>query len=280
MHKLFTVVVIPASMFAQSTASRPTFEVASVRTVEHPERALSRAGMLVHGLRVDIPSMSFAELVGLAYSVRSYQVTGPDWIKSQRYIIQAKIPNEASRDLVPEMLQSLLADRFHLKLRRETKEHSVYGLVVNPGFELEPLPPDPPGGAFRPASAKMTPNLEIIFAQKLTMSQFADFLSHWADRPVLDATSQTGAFAVALRITIGEAVRTPGATLYAPNSSALDTAQSRRALEKIDEGQSKGKTNGDSVLDQVKKMGLRLELRKAMLDLLVVDLADRTPTAN
>jgi uncharacterized protein (TIGR03435 family) len=274
MSKLLFLIAA-ANLFAQST-SRPTFEVASIRTVEHPERALARAGMLVHGLRVDIPAMSFAELIGLAYGVRSYQVSGPDWIKSQRYIIQAKIPNEASRDLVPEMLQALLADRFHLKLRRETKEHGVYGLVAGSGFELEPLPPDPPGLAFKPASAKMTPNMEIIFAQKLTMTQFADFLSHWADRPVQDATGQNGAFAVALRITIGEAVRTPGATLYVPNSSALDATQSRRALEKMDERPK----SGDSVLDQVKKMGLRLESRKAQLELLMVDAADRTPTAN
>jgi uncharacterized protein (TIGR03435 family) len=274
--KIFFLIATAAGISAQSTTLRPTFEVASVRTVEHPERALSRAGMLVRGLRVDIPAMSFAELIALAYSVRSYQVSGPDWIKSQRYIIQAKIPDEASRELVPEMLQSLLADRFHLKLRRETQEHSVYRLVTNPGFELEPLPVDPPGVAPKPASVKMNVNLEFVFAQKLTMLQFADFLSHWADRPVLDATAQTGPFAVALRITIGEAIRTPGATLYVANSSALDATQTRRALERIDEG----KKSGDSVLDQVKKMGLRLEPRKAMVDLLVVDLAERTPTAN
>jgi len=219
--------------------------------------------------------MSFAELIALAYSVRSYQVSGPDWIKSQRYIILAKIPDEASDDLVPEMLQSLLADRFHLKLRRETKEHGVYRLVANPGFELEPLPADPPGVVPKPA-AKMSANLEFIFARRLTMPQFADFLSHWADRPVLDATDQAGSFAVALRITIGEAMRTPGATLYVANSSALDATQARRALEKIDEG----KKSGDSVLDQVRKMGLRLEPRKAMLDLLVVDSAERIPAAN
>jgi uncharacterized protein (TIGR03435 family) len=275
-HKIFFLIATATSIFAQSSASRPTFEVASVRTVERPERAFSRAGMLVHGMRVDIPAMSFAELIALAYSVRSYQVSGPDWIKSQRYIIQAKIPNEASFDLVPEMLQSLLADRFHLKLRRETKEHSVYGLVANRGFELEPLPADPPGMAFEPASAKMTANLEFIFARKLTMPQFAEFLSHWADRPVLDATDQTGPFAVALRITIGEVLRTPGATLYVANSSALDASQALRALEKIDAA----KKSGDSVVDQVKKMGLRLEPRKAMLDVLVVDSAERTPTAN
>ena len=80
--------------------------------------------MIVRGLPVDIPSMSFAELITLAYSVRSYRVSGPDWIKSQRYTVQAKIPEAASRGLLPKMLQSLLADRFHLKFRRETEEHS------------------------------------------------------------------------------------------------------------------------------------------------------------
>jgi hypothetical protein len=154
--------------------------------------------------------------------------------------MQAKIPNEASRDLVPEMLQSLLSDRFRLKLRRETKEHSFYGLVAGPGFELEPLPADPPGVTPKQASAKMTATLEIIFAQKVTMLQFADFLSHWADRPVLDATDQSGPFAVALRITIREAVQTPGATFYVANSSALNPTQERRALEKIDEGKRAG----------------------------------------
>src|SRR5262249_9417698 len=112
MRKVYFLFATAASLSSQPSASRSTFEVASVRTVDHPERALAHAGMIVHGLRVDIPAMSFAELIALAYGVRNYQVSGPDWIKSQRYIIQAKLPDPGSRDLIPEMMQSLLADRF------------------------------------------------------------------------------------------------------------------------------------------------------------------------
>lgn len=75
----------------------------------------------------------------------------PNWMTSQ---ILAKMPDGASKDQISEMLQTLLAERFRLSLHRESKEHSVYALVVGKyGWKLktstakaDTFVPDDPGG--------------------------------------------------------------------------------------------------------------------------------------
>ena len=87
-------------------------------------------GMNVDAARVDIGSLSLAELIRIAYGVKPYQIQGPDWISAERFDVVAKLPEGASKEQVPQMLQALLAERFQLKAHRESKEHSVYALVV------------------------------------------------------------------------------------------------------------------------------------------------------
>jgi uncharacterized protein (TIGR03435 family) len=87
----------------------PSFEVASVK----PSPPLSsiatgkvsvRLGMTMDGGRVDCSMMTLADLIQRAYEVKPYQVTGPDWLTSERYDIHAKLPEGAGTDQVPAML--------------------------------------------------------------------------------------------------------------------------------------------------------------------------------
>jgi uncharacterized protein (TIGR03435 family) len=77
--------------------------------------------------------LSLADLVRTAYRMKPYQVTGPEWMSSVRFDIMAKLPEGASKDKVPEMLQTLLADRFKMVSHREDKEHPAYALLVGKG---------------------------------------------------------------------------------------------------------------------------------------------------
>ena len=67
------------------------------------------------------------------YKVELYQISGPDWITTSRFDVQATLPAGATKAQIPEMLQALLADRFGLTLHREPKEQSVYALLIGKG---------------------------------------------------------------------------------------------------------------------------------------------------
>jgi uncharacterized protein (TIGR03435 family) len=88
--------------------------------------------------------VTLRDLFCLAYNVKSYQVTAPDWIASQRFDIIAKLPEGASKEDVPKMLQALLEDRFKLALHRESKDHPVLALVVGPGGPKMKKSPEAP----------------------------------------------------------------------------------------------------------------------------------------
>ena len=70
-------------------------------------------------------------------------ISGPDWIASQRFDISATIPKGVPTSQIPEMFQSLLADRFQLKTHRAKKEFPVYALLIGKGpLKLKEVPPD------------------------------------------------------------------------------------------------------------------------------------------
>jgi len=172
---LASLALLALPVLAQNPASAPAFEVASIKPAP-PVSALPallqagklHVGMSIDGARVDIGFMALGALIPMAFRVKFYQVTGPDWMGQEQFDILAKIPDGVSKDQVPEMLQALLAERFKLAVHRETKELPVYALVVgkngikmkeadpadapavdatrnSPGF-LPPPPPPPPGG--------------------------------------------------------------------------------------------------------------------------------------
>jgi uncharacterized protein (TIGR03435 family) len=109
---------------------RIAFEVASVK--ELPPGMIQPQTMHIDGGRVDC-LMQLSRLVATAYNLKAFQISGPNWLDAQKYVIHAKIPDGATRDQVPEMLKSLLADRFKLVAHWERREQPVYALVVAKG---------------------------------------------------------------------------------------------------------------------------------------------------
>src|SRR5215831_9452600 len=148
-----SVAVAATAAFGQTPAAAPVFEVATIKQSPpfNPAAVASggfRAGMSVDGSRVDIRFLSMADLIRTAYKVKTYQVSGiENTMNSDRWEIQAKMPEGATKEQVPEMLQALLADRFKLKIHRDSKELPVYALVPGKGgaklVESDPDKPSP-----------------------------------------------------------------------------------------------------------------------------------------
>jgi uncharacterized protein (TIGR03435 family) len=125
---LKTALVLVAVVVSGQTP--PAFEVASIKPAPpittiaaQIQSGKIHVGMTIDAARVDIGFMSLADLIRVAYRVKPYQISGPDWMREERFDIVAKLPDGASTDQVPEMLQALLAERFNLKVHRESKEH-------------------------------------------------------------------------------------------------------------------------------------------------------------
>jgi hypothetical protein len=121
-HSAILTIVLLAQCAAFSQESfRPVFEVASVRAVketEHAEGFYSTGN--VPRFTGDMAQLSYPEasLTGLlcrAYDVVPLRVIAPDWARTQRYSVMAKIPSGTTKEMLPLMFQNLLADRFQLK---------------------------------------------------------------------------------------------------------------------------------------------------------------------
>ena len=136
------------------TNSAAQFEVASIRpspqnnVVRGPiegslEMTIARGtlGAAARNGRFRTTGMHLRLLIQLAYDVRHFQVIGgPSWVGSDRYAIEATTAGQATPDQLRAMLQSLLADRFKLTLRRETRRMPVYELAAaSEGLKIVPM---------------------------------------------------------------------------------------------------------------------------------------------
>ena len=233
--------LVSRGAFAQ-TATAPAFEVASIK------RSDMQAGSWIRYLAGGrLSAMSWIkQLIQVAYGVEDYQVSGgPGWLTSDRYVIEAKAESaDAGKTEMNMMLQSLLADRFKLKLRRETKDFDVYALVVDKsGPKLRPLKDGEASGCGRDNS---------FMCGITTVAQLAKMLQYTVGRPVLDKTGLDGRFDVLLDFdTYSSRGQTPPPDYDKPSLSTALREQ----------------------------LGLRLEPRKETFPMLVVETVQR-PTEN
>jgi Protein of unknown function (DUF3738). len=181
------------------------FEVASVRRVTNNE---GRVDITFTPERFEA-LMPLRMMVLVAYAMRDYQVTGgPGWIHSDAFQVIAKAPGKASNEQMQRMLQHLLAERFQLKVRRETKTASAYELVVastagTPGPQLRksaidcaalgPNPPSVPPVSKAWCGIRGTGPRRVT-GQGATMDQLARLLSSFAERLVIDETGLSGGY--------------------------------------------------------------------------------------
>jgi uncharacterized protein (TIGR03435 family) len=130
-----------------------------------------------------------------AYRLTPYQLSGgPGWLDTDVFDLEAKA-EAATVNQLRQMLQTLLAERFQLVVRRETKEMPVYALMVGKnGTKLREWKQGDGPVLRQLMPAKSYPK-NFPFAG--TLQEFADDLSGDdlnVGRPVLDKTGLTGAY--------------------------------------------------------------------------------------
>lgn len=271
-----------------SGQTRPQFEVASIRPSE-AQIAQVDVGVRVSGAQVRIAAMSLKDYIGVAYRVKPFQVDGPEWLAQVRFDIAAKIPEGVSAEQVPEMLQALLAERFALAFHRESREFPVYAIVeADGGTTLQPVSESP---ASAPAAAEpfevaatgsgggVSVNMgggssfamgnNRIEIRRMTMTQAAELLERFVDRPLVDATQLAGRYDVTLDVPPEDymAMMVRGAV---NGGVAIPPA----ALRLLDGASS------DPLSGPLRTFGLRLDSRRTPLEVLVVDSILRVPAEN
>jgi uncharacterized protein (TIGR03435 family) len=240
----------------------PAFEVASVKPAT-PRDAGSATGPRPTGAppasSQGDPSLSIysgATLKALlirAYALRPYQIVGPSWLDSEKYDVIAKVPEGASREQIPLMLQTLLLERFRMSVHWGSKEAPIYALVVGKsGPKLTRSQPDTKKSVFFGQGR--------LALKGSTLADFAGALSSALDRPVVDMTNIEGIFDIVLEASpdsfTGPFLRGAGTDSTADSSAA------------------------PSVFTAVHELGLSLDARKAPIKQLVVDKAEKVPIPN
>jgi uncharacterized protein (TIGR03435 family) len=130
---------------AQTPSAEPAFEVAAVKPVD-PSYGFDgkRIGAHVNPAGASYWYMTPIGLIAYAYDVRLFQVTGPDWANHARFDVEGRFPEGADKKDDRRMLQALLKDRFKLAFHIEKRQLDGYALVVGKhGEKLRPSPPDP-----------------------------------------------------------------------------------------------------------------------------------------
>jgi len=231
-------------------AQSATFDVTSI----HPAAAPPPEGGAGHTIStspagVTARSSTFRDCIEWAYGLRSYQLTGPDWIDSERFDVVGRTAVPVTRDQQRAMLRRLVAERFGLQAHWEQRQLPVWALTV--AKQVKTLQPS----KFDAASMSKLPGggLRLEF-HRTSMADLAGFLSSLAaiDRPVRDASGLAGVYDFKLDLhEVAGPWGSEAERLAAPSMSTVLREQ----------------------------LGLRLESRKDAVEVLVVDRVER-PTPN
>lgn len=252
---------LPAAAAQAPPNAKLTFEAASIRPAANGNSELERRG----GTRVTptgfiATGVPLVTLIHVAYDLKPFQLSGvPDWVGTERYDVQGRAARAADDRSIRAMLQTLLEERFKLKLRRETKPVPIYALeVVRRNDRLREVTSDDTPQA----RISMFPNGSEMFmrltGEQTTMAQVSDVLTAVlmaSGRPVIDRTGLRGRYSFTLD--------------WAPD---LPPAAGASAVASL----PSGPTLQTAIREQ---LGLRLSEEKGPLDVFVIEGVER-PTEN
>jgi uncharacterized protein (TIGR03435 family) len=246
----FLLVALMTACASSQDVAPPAFEVVSIKPTPDPP---IRTGMFPIPGTLTVSNYTLKRLIMDSYRIKSYQLYGgPPWIDADHYDIVGKAAGKANIGEMVKMMIPMMADRFQLKIHRETKELPAYALgIAKGGPKMKPATET--GKSFGIYPGAMTE----IKSFRLDMRFFADILSGQLDRPVINETGLTGEFQFTLRyVTDDTRPVQPGDT------------------------ETPADPNGASIYAAVQEqLGLRLEPRKSPMEVIVIDHAEK-PTAN
>jgi uncharacterized protein (TIGR03435 family) len=235
-------------VFLSARAAPPEFEAASVRV---SKATRGRGSITFNATRLTYTNVRVLDCMMSAWNVKDYQIDGPDWLRTDRYDITATTPAPVEEEALKGMLQALLQERFQMKVHLEKRVLPVYAMVVSKS-----------GVKLKPAAAPGRPSIRMngggVVFTSVTIADLIDLLSrvHLAelDRPVVDDTGLTGRYDLSI-------------SLFGTQE------EMRSALAKGD--------FGASIFTLIQEqLGLKLEPKQLPVQVVAVDRAERTPSAN
>ena len=274
----------PTTGSPTTNSPSPSFEVASIKPNHSGDMSI---GISFQPGRFTTTGATVKQLIAIAYDVRDFQVTGgPSWISSDRFDIDAKEPDGLSEELsklspdqrhdkMGALLQSLLADRFGLKVSHTTKEYPVYALVVakgGPKFQEAKAGDTYPNGMKGPdghalghgGMMRMGPG--ELEAQGVAVTFLVHQLAQQLGRNVLDQTGLKGTYDFQLK--------------WAPDQSSPTMMQGPPGGGPPPDGAPPPDASGPSIFTALQEqLGLRLESTKGPVDILIIDRVEQ-PSAN
>jgi len=229
---------VPALCLVASAAFGQAFEAATIK----PNHSGSpEASTYNYPGRVVATNQTLASYLTQAFEIRDYQLSGPKWLESDRYDLNAKLPAGAERKTAPAMLRTLLIERFKIEFHRDTKEMPAFGLVAGKnGARVQ---------SSREAGSSTSMGPYLFRGKKIPLTRLAEHLSNILGRPVLDLTDLTGEYDIDLK--------------WAAEDQRAEMAAGPSLVTALQE-----------------QLGLRLESRKAPIPILVIDRMERVPAGN
>ena len=253
---------------AEKLAPPKSFEVADIRPSKpgaEMDADMKNGRIIAHGLNLRL-------LISYAYNVEEDWVRGGDkFVDSEHFDIMAKTEPTESDDALHGMLQSLLEERFHLKVHKEPQPVTVYTLrAVKPRMKAA----DPSArSTCRNANAS---GERSIVCTNITMAQFVDRLqtinTGYLERRVVDLTGLAGAYDFTVSFT-PRAILEGGARA----GSAKGDAPPAGGVVPVPADRPAGLTLFEAI---DKQLGLKLASEKHPMPVIVIDHVDRMPTEN
>jgi uncharacterized protein (TIGR03435 family) len=224
-------------------------------------------------------------LINAAYGVENNQISGaPNWVNTESYDIEAKMDSSTAEELRKlsederrterqRMLQALLAERFKLTVRRESKELPIYALVVaKDGPNLQEAKPGDtyPNGIKgpdgQPGAGMMMMGREGLTAQGIPIANLVRHLSRVLGRKVVDKTGLTGKYDFTLKWTPDQSqsamLRGPEGGQPGTGSAAAPEASEPSIFTALQE-----------------QLGLKLDSQKGPVEILIIDHVEK-PSEN
>jgi uncharacterized protein (TIGR03435 family) len=281
---LLAAAILAAAASAQSPATPPAFEVASIKPSTSADLRSMGTFKMNPGGKLSIENVRLYMIVAAAYqvSVQSVRLSGgPDWIRSTTYdidaaaekgAIPANLSPEARKAKMRAMLQTLLAERFHLSMLRETKDLPVYAVTVGRNgpklqksktAEADCGDPDDSAKQGAPCHEFMGGQGRGLHGKAVSMQDLVYFVENWSDRPMVDQTGLGGLFDIESVGWVPLRGRPPVPPGTPP--SAEDLAYADSTIPTL-----------FTVFD---RLGLKLEATKAPVTTFVIEHIEK-PTAN
>ncbi|HJZ99505.1 MAG TPA: TIGR03435 family protein [Candidatus Solibacter sp.] len=249
------------------------FEVVSVKPSQANTNRFTMAGGpgTNNPGRIVYTNVMLKRVLLAAYDLAAYQITGPDWLDTQRYDIAATIPGGTTKEQFQVMLRNLLASRFQMASHGESREIPIYALLpAKGGVKVRGVP----AGQSAPQTGELPiargigkdglPDVTLpipgqvidtvngrsrLLVKDMPLTKLAEFLTGRMDKPVIDKTGLPGVFTYAL--------------YFRPDNVNADDAVDPGIAIAIQE-----------------QLGLRMEATRSAVEFLVIDHVEKTPIGN